>query len=75
MPVDTLLAAAVELLVLGMGGVFVILGLLIGCMVLLNHFAPKEEPPATMPDTGPEVPLVAAIQCAIHQYRTRRPVH
>ncbi len=71
MPVNTLLAASVELLVLGMGTVFVILGLLIGCMTLLGHFAPNEEPVTVSADS--DAPLAAAIQSAIHVYRSRRP--
>ncbi len=66
MPVDTLLNATVELMVIGMGTVFIILGLLIGCMNMLSLFAPLEEPVTCGSD---ERPVIAAIQTAIHQYR------
>ena len=67
MPVDTLLTASVELMVIGMGTVFIILGLMIGCMNLLRVFAPVEEPSA--PACQDEKPIIAAIQSAIHHYR------
>ena len=78
MPVDTLLAASMELLILGMGAVFIILGLLIGCMSLLGHFtrrfAPQQEPGASPAyHSRMEAPLIAAIQSAIHMYRIRYP--
>lgn len=71
MPIDTLLAASVELLVLGMGTVFVILGLLIGCMTILGRLAPKEEPvTASVHGANSGASVVAAIQSAIHMYRS-----
>ncbi len=70
MPIDALLAASIELLVLGMGTVFVILGLLIGCMTLLGYLAPKEEPiAASAHSSNSDASLVAAIQSAIHMHR------
>ena len=71
MPVDTLVNASAELMIIGMGTVFIILGLLIGCMNLLRLFAPSDERLGPCTD---ERPLIAAIQTAIHQYRNR-PVH
>ena len=68
MPVDTLLTAAMELMVIGMGTVFIILGLLIGFMNMLSLFAPLEKSAASSND---EKFIVAAIQSAIHQYRNR----
>ena len=66
MPVDTLLQASVELMVVGMGTVFIILGLLIGCMNLLCLIAPNEE---SSPACADDKPIIAAIQTAIHHYR------
>ena len=66
MPVDTLLTASVELMFIGMGAVFLILGLLIGCMTLLGQLAPTEEPVAPCSD---DKTMIAAIQAAIHNYR------
>ena len=68
MPVDTLLTAAIELMVIGMGTVFIILCLLIGCMNMLSLFAPSEKSVACCND---ENTIVAVIQSAIHQYRNR----
>ena len=69
MPVDTLLTSTVELMVIGMGTVFLILGLLIGCMNILSQFAPSEGQPVA--SCNDERPVIAAIQTAIHQYRNR----
>ena len=68
MPVDTLLSASTELMVIGMGSVFIILGLMIGCMNLLRLLAPSDE---HTPGLGDDKPLIAAIQTAIHHYRNR----
>ena len=68
MQVDALLQSSVELMVIGMGTVFIILGLMIACMNLLRFFAPQEVTRAACQD---DRPLVAAIQAAIHQYRNR----
>lgn len=68
MPVDTLITVAMELMVIGMGTVFIILGLLIGCMNMLSLLAPPEDASTSH---GDETFIVAAIQSAIHQYRNR----
>ncbi|MCW8964534.1 MAG: OadG family protein [Gammaproteobacteria bacterium] len=68
MPVDTLLSTSVELMVIGMGTVFIILALLIACMNLLRLFAPIDE---HTPSCSDDKPLIAAIQTAIHHYRNR----
>jgi Na+-transporting methylmalonyl-CoA/oxaloacetate decarboxylase gamma subunit len=73
MPVDTLLTVAIELMVIGMGTVFIILGLLIGCMNVLYIFAPSEELVAASCDDDKS--LIAAIQTAIHHYRNRSAHH
>lgn len=69
MPVETLLVEAVELLVLGMGAVFLILGLMITCMSILSRFAPSEQ--THTPDPAMDESVIAAIQSAIHQYRAQ----
>ena len=66
MPVETLLIASFELMVIGMGTVFIILGLLIACMYTLSLFAPAEE---TAPACRDDKTIIAAIQTAIHHYR------
>jgi len=68
MPVDTLVNASAELMIIGMGTVFIILGLLIGCMNLLRLLAPVDEHTSTCQD---ERPIIAVIQAAIHQYRNQ----
>jgi Na+-transporting methylmalonyl-CoA/oxaloacetate decarboxylase gamma subunit len=66
MPVDTLLQASVELMIVGMGTVFIILGLMIVCMNLLCLIAPTDESTTSCTE---DKPIIAAIQSAIHQYR------
>jgi Na+-transporting methylmalonyl-CoA/oxaloacetate decarboxylase gamma subunit len=68
MPVETLLSASIELMFIGMGTVFIILGLLISCMYLLSFIAPAEESAQTCQD---DKTIIAAIQSAIHHYRNR----
>ena len=68
MPVDALLTTTVELMVIGMGTVFIILGLLIGCRNMLHLLAPLEESSTTCSD---DKPVIAAIQTAIHHYRNQ----
>lgn len=72
MPVDTLLSASAELMVIGMGTVFIILGLMIGCMNLLRVFAPTEDHTTSCND---DKSIIAAIQTAIHHYRNRSSAH
>jgi oxaloacetate decarboxylase gamma subunit len=75
MNIDQLLTQSLQLLGLGMGSVFIILGLLIGIILLVSKLVPEELPHAT---TTPEVVVtdnhahIAAIQAAIHQYRRSR---
>ncbi len=81
MQIDNMLAESIELLVLGMGTVFFILLLLIACLTLMSSLmsAPDEgtdsaefvesiavKSNATVSNAG----VVAAIQAAIHFYRT-----
>lgn len=67
MPVETLLTLSIELMFIGMGTVFIILGLLIACMYLLSIFAPNE---VTAPACEGDKTIIAAIQSAIHHYRS-----
>lgn len=69
---DTLLIASVEMLVLGMGTVFVILGLLIACMSVLRRVAPVEDAGEAVAGAADGDAEIAAIQAAIHFYRRRR---
>ena len=74
-PLDTLLIASVELLVLGLGTVFVILGLLIACMSVLRWVAPVEDAGEAVDGAGGAADRdaeIAAMQAAIHLYRRRR---
>lgn len=69
MPVESLLATSIELMLIGMGTVFIILGLLIGSMYLLSMFAPVEEPAGA--SCQDDKTIIAAIQSAIHHYRNQ----
>ncbi|HLA29852.1 MAG TPA: OadG family transporter subunit [Pseudomonas sp.] len=83
-PTD-LLMEGVELMLIGIGSVYVFLTLLVyairGMSVLIARFAPEPMPPVataqiprpqtTAPaDVSPD--LIAAIQAAIHQHRNKR---
>ena len=76
MNIDQLLTQSLQLLGLGMGSVFIILGLLIGIISVVSKLVPEELLPRTT--TTPEVVVtdnhahIAAIQAAIHQYRRSR---
>lgn len=77
-----LLLEGVELMLFGMGSVFVFLVLLIVAIRLMawliEHFAlagplpAVASLPANVPAKGPEPDVLAAIQLAIHQHRARR---
>ena len=73
MPIKELLIQSLQLLGLGMGAVFVILGLMIGLITLVSRLVPEETVPA-----APAAPKadnrdhVAAITAAIRQYRKNR---
>jgi oxaloacetate decarboxylase gamma subunit len=76
MNIDQLLTQSLQLLGLGMGSVFIILGLLIGIISVVSKLVPEEPLPHTT--NTPEVAVtdnhahIAAIQAAIHQYRRSR---
>ena len=79
MQIEALLAESLELLVLGMGSVFLLLSTMIllvtGTSRLLARWVPED--PLPVVDSGPARPgedageLVAVIQAAVHRYRSR----
>ena len=79
MHIESLLIESLELLALGMGSVFLILGMMILLVTttsrLLARWAPEEPLPAAMPHrdrTGEDSgELIAVIQAAIHRYRSQ----
>jgi Na+-transporting methylmalonyl-CoA/oxaloacetate decarboxylase gamma subunit len=76
MPVEEMLSASVDLMLLGMGTVFCILGLLIACIVLMSKWLPAAAAtPVVIATSGGQINpnraagVVAAIQAAVHVYR------
>ena len=73
MNIDALLTQSLQLLGLGMGSVFIILGLLIGIISIVSKLVPEQAPIATVAPTEPPATdnnaHIAAIQAAIHKYR------
>jgi oxaloacetate decarboxylase gamma subunit len=76
-----LLLEGVELMLFGLGSVFVFLVLLIACIRLMSSVigrfdnAPTAQPASVTPAAGAaemDADLLAAIQAAIHQHRARR---
>jgi oxaloacetate decarboxylase gamma subunit len=74
-----LLLEGVELMLFGIGSVFVFLVLLIVCIRMMSSVIGRFEsaPPVQPVSNGPaatevDADLVAAIQTAIHQHRARR---
>lgn len=76
-----LLLEGVELMLFGLGSVFVFLVLLIGCIRLMSLVVGRfDSPPAVQPAPAKPVAamaeadtdILAAIQAAIHQHRARR---
>jgi len=82
-PTD-LLMEGVELMLIGIGCVYLFLTLLVyairGMSVLIARFAPEPHPVASAPSPRPQTTasadvspdLIAAIQAAIHQHRSKR---
>lgn len=71
------LAAAFELLALGMGTVFLFLTLLVAAMTLMSRIVRRFEPPPVAPSPPASPPKVdaetrRAIEIAIRRYRSRR---
>ena len=73
-----MLAAGVNLMLLGMGFVFVLLGLLVvtvGAMSRLARMLEGEPAPLELPPEPPRTPdqeLLSVISAAIHRYRRSR---
>ena len=74
-----LLLEGVELMLFGLGSVFIFLVLLIVCIRLMSSMigrfdnAPTAQPALSQAaDAEMDADLVAAIQAAIHQHRARR---
>lgn len=81
MPVSELLSRGLELMVQGMGTVFLFLAVLVFAVGRMSHFVqlyekrhPTTEPAsASMPvvSSGSDGELLAVISAAIHRYRTK----
>lgn len=74
---NQLLAAGVELMLLGMSIVFLFLAVLVFVVKLMTfavqHFAPEiQQPVGDAPLSPPSAEVVAAISAAIHRYRLQR---
>jgi oxaloacetate decarboxylase (Na+ extruding) subunit gamma len=73
-----LLLEGVELMLFGLGSVFIFLVLLIACIRLMSFVigrfdVPTADQPSSKPaETDMDADLIAAIQTAIHQHRARR---
>ncbi len=76
MNIDELLTQSLQLLGLGMGSVFIILGLLIGIISIISKLVPEDLPVEAAPDSAPVTLVnnqhIAAIQAAIHKFRKSR---
>ncbi|MDD3449359.1 MAG: OadG family protein [Gammaproteobacteria bacterium] len=83
MPVSELLWSGLELMIMGMGVVFVLLGLLVftvhGVSRLIQWFEARRPQPATGAGTALSAPpaqgdaeLMAVISAAVHRFRSRR---
>ena len=80
MSIEALLSESLQLLVLGMGSVFLILGMMILLIQATSHGLARwmpEEPmltiiPTTSSPSGEDEERIAVIQAAIRHYRARR---
>ena len=71
---DDLLAQGIELMLVGMGTVFVFLTALVVATSLMSAVVMRRQPPEapkTPPGAGPTEEEIAAITVAIDQYRRR----
>ncbi|VFN06941.1 MAG: oxaloacetate decarboxylase, gamma subunit [Candidatus Kentron sp. G] len=78
-PVNELLSAGVNLMLMGMGVVFVLLGLMVVTVGGMSRLAHKiagdpilPEPPAERPAATPNQQILAVIGSAVHKYRRSR---
>jgi len=71
--IDQLLIQSLQLLGIGMGAVFIILGLLIVLISIVSRLVP-EETPVRPKQAAPGIDSghIAAIVAAVHQYRKNR---
>jgi oxaloacetate decarboxylase gamma subunit len=76
MNIDELMTQSLQLLGLGMGSVFIILGLLIGIISIISRLVPEELQVEAAPTSPPIAAVnnqhIAAIQAAIHKFRKSR---
>ena len=70
-----LMSSGVQLMLVGMGIVFLFLALLVVTInimsSLVHRFFPEEPPPSQSVKSGVDANTVAAITAAIHQYRNK----
>lgn len=74
-----LMMSGIELMVVGMGIVFLFLAMLVLAMNLMSALVQRyfpDAPPAANPmrpvaSTGTDASVIAAISAAVHQYRSR----
>jgi oxaloacetate decarboxylase (Na+ extruding) subunit gamma len=78
MPMSELLSKGLELMILGMGTVFVFLAVLVFAVTKMSEFIQAYEKNNPQPQSAPAVKPVAAgsdhiaaISAAIHQYRSK----
>jgi len=73
MDINQLMIESLQLLALGMGAVFIILGVLIVIISLVARILPEETPAhASHPRASVHHDHIAAIAAALHQHRRKR---
>lgn len=70
-PTENMLNAGLELMLAGMGTVFLFLTLLVGATMLMSAIVQRFFVPAAILDTDPSSEELAAISAAIHQHRQK----
>jgi oxaloacetate decarboxylase (Na+ extruding) subunit gamma len=78
MPISELISKGLELMVLGMGTVFVFLAVLVFTVTKMSELVQKYEKNLPQPEAEPDPAAattnnnhIAAISAAIHQYRSK----
>ena len=70
---NNLMLAGLELMLVGMGTVFVFLTLLVGATTLMSRIVVRIAPPPASPSAGgPTEEELVAISAAIHMHRTKQ---